>query len=390
MTLHVRRSTLPVVACLAVGFAGTGVASAVPAAAPGYTTQCPAPERLVSGTDWSRHRLAPGVVLQEGQHRDPKGVVRMHVLRVDVTNTHLALGPVMGKVAARHRLSALARQQRRLVAATNAGYFDYRTGAPLGPVVVKSSPVLAADTPTWAVGLSAAGRMQAGRMKLTGTVTADDVPQPLAGFNVAVPAQGITAYTPKWGDARVPLPSGAVSRYVAKGAIASGTGQFTAPPKTGALLVARGSSAVSWLRSLQRNVPVQVRPKVASTAPAAFRLAYAVGAPIVAPGGKALLGLSCRKSYPQPARTGIGFSADGRQMILVVVDDHLGTSVHGLDSVQLARVMADLGADQAYLLDGGGSTEMLAKLPSHGWSMRNHPADGVERPVPVGVGIYRR
>ena len=78
-------------------------------------------------------------------------------------------------------------------------------------------------------------------------------------------------------------------------------------------------------------------------------------------------------------------------MLLVVVDDKKGSPLHGLDSIQLARVMADLGADQAYLLDGGGSTEMLAKIRGHrGLSLRNHLSDLDERAIPVGFGIVRR
>jgi exopolysaccharide biosynthesis protein len=64
--------------------------------------------------------------------------------------------------------------------------------------------------------------------------------------------------------------------------------------------------------------------------------------------------------------------------------------MHGLDSIQLGRVMSDLGADQAFLLDGGGSTEMLARMSrGHRLTLRNHPTDGAERPLPLGFGIYR-
>jgi hypothetical protein len=65
--------------------------------------------------------------------------------------------------------------------------------------------------------------------------------------------------------------------------------------------------------------------------------------------------------------------------------------MHGLDSVQMARVMKDQGAQEAYLFDGSGSTELLARMPSAPTrlSLRNFPADGVERPMPVGFGIFK-
>jgi hypothetical protein len=73
------------------------------------------------------------------------------------------------------------------------------------------------------------------------------------------------------------------------------------------------------------------------------------------------------------------------------VADNPGTPMHGLDSAQMARLMKDLGAQEAYLFDGSGSTELLARMPSNPGqlSLRTFPADGVERPLPVGFGIFK-
>lgn len=385
--MSVRRAATIAAAALAVG-------TLMPVAQAGdaYTTNCPPPENLVAGTDWTWHRVGPGVRLQEGQHHDATGRVRIHVLRVDVTNPHLRFTPLMRKVASRHRLSALAGDQRRVLAATNAGYFDYGTGAPTGPVIDGRKPLVATTTSQWVVGFGPGGTLQAGRMTVAGTVAAAMQTLPVVGVNAPHPVTGVTVYTPRWGDARVPTPRvDATARYVKHGAVASGSHRFRKAPSRGSLLVAKGWVAKRWLRSLHRGDPVSVKPSVVTDAPAPFTLGYAAGTQMVEPGGNAKLGLSCRRSYKQPARTGIGWTADGRTMLLVVVDDKKGSPLHGLDSIQLARVMADLGADQAYLLDGGGSTEMLAKIRGHrGLSLRNHLSDLDERAIPVGFGIVRR
>jgi len=121
-----------------------------------------------------------------------------------------------------------------------------------------------------------------------------------------------------------------------------------------------------------------------------FAQAYAVGSRLVH-NGAAKTGMECRRRYPQPARTAIGFANGGKRLILAVIADDPGTPMHGLDADQTARLMHDLGATEAYMFDGSGSTEMLAKLPkSSALSMRNYPADGLERPMPVGLGIFRR
>jgi hypothetical protein len=43
------------------------------------------------------------------------------------------------------------------------------------------------------------------------------------------------------------------------------------------------------------------------------------------------------------------------------------------------------------VFDGGGSTEMVARLPGHrSVSVLNVPSDGNQRPIPNGLFVYRR
>jgi hypothetical protein len=384
---------------IALAAALVGIDGATPASAGGhqsdYTTNCPKAESLVRGTTWHAHRLATGVTLREGRRTDATGFVDMHVLTADVLTPGLSFRPLVRKLAMRSKLSDLARGHSRLVAATNTGYFDFGMGTPLGPVVYKRLPMLGSATPVRVVGFNALGRLQAGHLSVTGTVTAATSSRRLVGLNVLNPETGITAYTTRWGSAPVDLPYRAVSRYVDNGVVTSSIGDFTRAPRTGSLLVARGSSAVAWLSSLRRNDAVTVRRTVTTDAPAAFTQAYAVGSQLVLPGGVARTGLTCRRRYPMPARTAIGFADRGRRLILTIVADRPGTSMHGLDANQMSRLMADLGAREAYLLDGSGSSELLARMPASRTrlSLRNYPADGgpdAERPMPVGFGVFHR
>jgi hypothetical protein len=63
----------------------------------------------------------------------------------------------------------------------------------------------------------------------------------------------------------------------------------------------------------------------------------------------------CTVSHP---RTAVGLSADGRRLILVVVEGRQGPIV-GMRLSQLARLMVELGAARAVNLDGGGSSAMV-------------------------------
>lgn len=345
----------------------------------------------MTGTTWHRHPLAPGVMLSEGRRSDRHGYVDLHVLGVDVTSKHVALKPLAHRLAQRTPLSKLAAGHTSLVAATNTGYFDFETGTPLGPLVDRTQPWVTSATDATVVGVGKTGLLQAGELALTGTVAAGGTSHPLAGLNVVSPGMGLTAYSSRWGAAPIRLPRGAVTRYVVRGRLTTAAGRFNnAPGAAGYLLVARGATT-AWLSHLSRRTPVSISTKVTSTAAQPFSLAYAVGSRLVHQGVEGS-SFTCRRRYPQPARTAIGFADNGRRLLLVVAADDPGTRMHGLDSAQMARVMHDLGATEAYLFDGSGSTELLARMPKDRTrlSLRNFPADGIERPMPVGFGIFRR
>lgn len=78
--------------------------------------------------------------------------------------------------------------------------------------------------------------------------------------------------------------------------------------------------------------------------------------------------------YERNPRTAVGFTADGRALLLVVDGGQPGYSV-GMTLRELAEVMVRLGAVEALNLDGGGSTIMVV----NGQPVTRPP--GAERPV---------
>ena len=356
----------------------------------GYTTNCPRPEALVSKATWHRHTLTKGVVLSEGAAPDPRGTVSMHVLTVDMTQPGISFRPLMVHLAQRSRLSSLASGKPHLVAATNTSFYDFYTGSPLGPVVNGAKPVTASAVAQRVVGIGTDHRVRFGHLRLVGSVTVGTKTHSLAALNTLHIPTGISLFTPTWGSHAISLPSGAAVRYVSKGLISSGVGTWTTPPSSGhSMLVARGSSAKTWLSSLRKGQTVTSRRTAVSDTSVAFAQAFQAGDTIVATPGVVITGLPCRTVYPQPARTAFGIANSGRKLILVVVTDHPGTSTHGLDESQMSKLMVELGAARAYLWDGSGSSEMLARMPSTGQlSIRNYTADGAERTMPVGLGIF--
>jgi hypothetical protein len=143
-----------------------------------------------------------------------------------------------------------------------------------------------------------------------------------------------------------------------------------------------GQSGVAWFFKGPTRTELSLSPPEAVLASLDAQVQGAVsgrpmlvraGAPMTAPNCTDLVTLAC---LPAP-RTALGRSADGNTMWLVVVDGWQPGSV-GLTAVELAGFVADLGADQAIMLDGGSASTMYVAARG---GLVSSPSDGVERPV---------
>ena len=83
-------------------------------------------------------------------------------------------------------------------------------------------------------------------------------------------------------------------------------------------------------------------------------------------------------------RTAMGLTEDRQTFILAVVDGRNSPTSVGMYGAELAELMADLGAWQAYNLDGGGSSAMWLQ----GQGYLNQPSDGSPRAVANHWGVF--
>ncbi|HET7747456.1 MAG TPA: phosphodiester glycosidase family protein [Vicinamibacteria bacterium] len=87
-------------------------------------------------------------------------------------------------------------------------------------------------------------------------------------------------------------------------------------------------------------------------------------------------------------RTAAAVSADGRMLILLVVDGRRPGWSAGATLVELGALVRELGGHTALNLDGGGSTTFWARGPGEGAGrVLNRPSDGRVRPVANGLGV---
>lgn len=82
-------------------------------------------------------------------------------------------------------------------------------------------------------------------------------------------------------------------------------------------------------------------------------------------------------------RTAAGLSRDRKTLVLIVADGRKRDAV-GLDGDELAALMLELGAWDAFNLDGGGSSELFVRGEG---GVQNHPSDGRGRGVGNHLGI---
>ncbi|WP_435212424.1 phosphodiester glycosidase family protein [Streptomyces sp. bgisy034] len=366
--------------------------------------------------------IAPGVGYEEFDVPAAKGTAHAHVLSVDLRNPRVRLDLLYpGAVAARATVSQQATAQGA-VAGVNGDFFNISetqhpgveaTGASVGPVIASGralkaavpngqrfGPALPPGTSTedvFGVGVDRRARMDG--LSLSGSVRTPEGRLPLGGLNqYALPVGTIGAFTSKWGsvsrvratcgtdtDRAAPCSTDTYEVTVRHGRVVStadtpGSGPI-APGTT--VLVGREAGA-QHLRKFLTGEPVSVRHRlVASSSLIPYR--FALGGYPVLDDGQPLPGLDDRASA---VRTAVGVADHGRRLVLLALD---GAPEYrtGLTIAEVASVMRDLGSVDAFSLDGGGSSTLVAREPgAAAVSVRNHPSDGRERPVPNGIGVF--
>ncbi|WP_407316794.1 phosphodiester glycosidase family protein [Isoptericola halotolerans] len=352
--------------------------------------------------------VAPGLELTEFARVSADGWLSGEVLVVDLADGSADFGYLGAEdVAGNATVSEMA-DSAGAVAAVNGDFFDINnSGAALG-TAVDDGELLKSATPGRhrSVVFDSDGMGRLAELFLSGSVEvpaaeggADATTElPVDGLNVTgVPAGGLAVYDTSWGDASRARPLGngetGVEVQVALTDDVRGEVVAVGAPGEGRLaddvraLVARPGDAADTLAALEVGVEVTL----------AYGLREDAGDVAVAIGGDPddwLLDdgevTSATSSFAtaRHPRTAVGFSADGSTAYLVVVDGRQAAST-GMSLAELGELMAQLGADDALNLDGGGSSQMNARVPGDTTtSVVNSPSDGTERLDANGLGLF--
>jgi predicted phosphodiesterase len=385
---------------LAAGTLTAGALAAPVWTAPAWSDpaphQAPSFQTAVPGESVEADRVdqpvAPGIVRTTFDTFGRTGWTRVHVLSADLRDRSVGVDLVAGKVSEARPLSQAA-DGRRSVAAVNGDFFDItETNAAIGPEIQNGGMRKGTSQSSTVAGVGTDGIARLADLALKGTATVAGTERPLAALNSAsVPADGIDAFTPQWGPGLRTLihDAGPYTELVAQGGKVTTVNDHittTPVPDGGLILLGRGTAAAQLAAAKPGDTAaVSFAPQTGS----ALRMALGSGDVLVRDGKAIDFPPSDGNDALKP-RTAMGWADGGHRLLLVTVDGS-ATFSPGLSFDDTSKLMARLGATDALMLDGGGSSEVVARRPGDpGVSVVNTPSDGNERPVPNGVGLFSR
>lgn len=337
--------------------------------------------------------LAPGVRHELHQIFTDEGWIVVNLVR-SKTDAKKSLVPLYSKgdLTSSKTLSEFTDERDGIVAAINGDYYDYRTRAVLGRIVDRGEIVQSSNRDARLANFyvcldgkmgighesSDVGRLVFGRDSLE----IDYVNKAYTDWdNVLLFDRNFGENSPQLPTKKELVVQVLVKDYIAKKVIQNdeeNQGESLEIPDGGVysgnfVIYAQGADANKLLSSLQEGDGVRVVFN-----PLPFT-SISGGAQLVKD-GKSVEEFSHNVLGEHP-RTAIGIEKDGKTVMFVTVNGR-SNSYRGIRQSELAELMIRLGAYNAIVLDGGGSTEMLIVNPYRGErEIVSFLSDGAERQI---------
>lgn len=285
------------------------------------------------------------------------------------------------------------------ISGVNADFFSMSTPTyPIGNAMVDGEPFYMVRNSSWqSFGLTTDKIPYLGLGNYTATVKANGTETRLSSVNTPRYENYLTLYTHRFGaTTETNIYGNEVALMLIDGEFIPGkTAKFkvaTSPSSTGNMTIASdgyvlsgNGTASAFVASLKIDDIVEISPEVSFDGKDAGNVTQMVGGqPMIVSNGKVLdtQGAIDHLVNLEP-RTAIGFSADKKRLVLLVVDGrNIGTSA-GVTSKQLADILIHTGCTEAMNFDGGGSTEMYNST----FGIVNRPSGGTERAVADGLFV---
>jgi exopolysaccharide biosynthesis protein len=343
--------------------------------------------------------LKAGVVLEKNILHTPAGPVLVSMLRVDLSNpgVHLQVMQAYNKLISFDEMVSSMANRKGALAGINGDYFESNgTGRPIGMEVINGQ-MMQGPSMYAVFGVTSSRQLTINHETFFASVADGKASYPLSWMNhpgdlrerklgLITPALGAplsvsgTTLVMLQPMAGIPNTFTVLSLQRARRVLPALMGRNA--------LVGRGSASTWLLTHVHRGDRVRVKMQVVPDNTLFQALA---GGPILIRNGAVYHDSPFPVSaYQRNPLTTVGISRDGKHALCVVFDGRYAGPLRsrGVTAVQAAYFLLAHGAYQAMQFDGGGSSEMVARLPGHDRvSVVNYPSDGRERHVANGLFV---
>ena len=316
--------------------------------------------------------------------------LRVHVLDIDLDAcvTVRALKgatTAVGRTATSDLLRAVPAADVPL-AAVNADFFLFTPpGVPVG-ALVQDGRVIAGPIDRPVLAFDVNGRGSIGRLAVIGSITSERGRVTITSWN-RPSAKTVGVVDAAWGQVLDSLTRTGALRLAPLGAHRYRVETLTLSSVAlarGDTMMLVGSDQATIREHDTVTVDIALRPGMPANAVGGYPTLVSDG--LVVPSVDSLGAVSFRGVNP---RTAVGLAANGRRLLLVVIDGRQDGHSVGTTTRETAELLRDLGAREALNLDGGGSSAMVVRDAASGLvHLVNKPSDAAgERPVADALAV---
>ncbi|WP_416198715.1 MAG: NAGPA domain-containing protein [Sporanaerobacter sp.] len=340
--------------------------------------------------------LSSGVVHENVLKFTNKGWWNINVLRVNLEDEYTEIKGLFSSkgISSREKVSTMVKESNA-IAGVNGDFFEYKPfPSPIGTLIndgeIISSPMAKEYAkPAFVLTDSKNASITYFDKRLAAVSSATGVEVILSAINkVSQAYEEVMLYNKHWGAKSIgnKLHKDLIEIVVVDNIVTDvRIGQPPVDiPENGYILAGRGRVEERLLNNFHLGDTVELK---LSTTPNYENIKMAIG------GGSIILKNGVPMNTDIAAngldpRTGIGISKDGKELIIATIDGR-DSSFKGVTGKTFGSIMKELGANDALLFDGGGSTTMAVKyVDEENVKVVNKPSDGGERKVINGVGVF--